>query len=97
MSGCLHLPDRLHEGIPDDYTDVSSGVAVCLFTQSHKIVLRQLVGGGAQMQFKHVGTSVFLRQRDVDSLFKPKTQTRGSGNRYEALSLLNPSCYLTQH
>lgn len=73
MRGCLNLPDWLHQGVPDNYTDVSSGVAICLFAQSHEIRLCQVIGGGAQMQFEHGGAGMFLRQRNVDSLFKPET------------------------
>lgn len=61
VRGRLNLPDRLHEGVPNDDTDVRSRVALRLSAQSDEVRLCQVVGGGAQMQFEHEGASVLLR------------------------------------
>lgn len=74
VGGWLNLPDGLHEGIPNKDTDVSSGVALRPFAQRDEVLLHQVVGCGAQMQFEHEGASVLLGQRNVDTLFKPKTK-----------------------
>lgn len=71
VRGRLNLPDGLHESVSDNNTDVCPRVALRLLAQGDKVCLRQVVGGGAQVQFEHVGASVHLGQRDVDALFKP--------------------------
>lgn len=76
MCGWLNPPDGLHEGVPDDNADVRSGVALRLPAQRHEVRLGQLVGGGAQVQFEHGAASVLLGQRNVDSLFKPETDSK---------------------
>lgn len=74
VGGWLNLPDRLHEGVPNKDTDVGSGVSLCPIAQRDEILLCQVIGCGAQMQFEHEGASVLLGQRNVDALFKPKTK-----------------------
>lgn len=90
VRGWLNLPDRLHEGVPDDNTNVRPRVALCLFAQRDEVCVCQFVGGGAQMQLEHEGAGVLLRQRNVDSLFKPKTRTKDSIDCFEGFNLLNP-------
>ena len=72
MSRHLNLADRLHEGVADDDADVGPGVAVGLAAQGHKVLVRQAGGGGAQVQLEHEGAGVLLRQRDVNTLLKPR-------------------------
>lgn len=71
VRGRLNLPDGLHESVSDNNTDVCPRVALRVLAQGYKVCLGQVVGGGAQVQFEHVGASVYLGQRDVDTLFKP--------------------------
>lgn len=72
MRGRLDLPDRLHEGVPDDDADVGPRVAVRLLAQGGEVGLGQACGRGAQVQLEHKGAGVLLGQRDVDSLLKPE-------------------------
>lgn len=74
VSGRLNLPDGLHESVSDNNTDVCSRIAPRAFAQGDKVCLRQVVGGGAQVQFEHGGAGVNLGQRDVNALFKPSNQ-----------------------
>lgn len=74
VRGRLNLPDGLHESVSDNNTDVRSRIALRAFAQGDKVCLRKVIGGGAQVQFEHVGASMDLGQRDVNALFKPSDQ-----------------------
>lgn len=87
VSRWLNPPDGLHEGVPDNYADVCPGVAVCFLAQSDEVVVRQPVGGGAQVQLEHEGAGVLLWQRNVDPLLKPGTRTKASVNHYETFGV----------
>lgn len=93
VSGRLDLPDRLHEGVPDNNADVSPRVALSFLAQSDEVCLRQAVGRGSQMQLEHERAGVLLGQRNVDSLFKPKTRTEDSISHYEVFNPLSPDCF----
>ena len=76
MGGRLDLPNRLHESVPDDDTDVGAGVAVRFVGELPQVSLAQATWRVAQMKTKHLSPSWLLRQRDVDTLLKSDTPQR---------------------
>lgn len=68
----LNLPNWLHQSVSDNNADICSRVPVCLLAQRDEVGLCEAVGGGAQVELEHEGTSMLFRQGDVDPLLKPE-------------------------